>query len=328
MRKLSIIYDVTALCPWNCAICCMGATTSKSCLAKELSQEQKLDIVRQVKELCNNGYDVRMDLSGGEIFTDIPNHTKLLKELSVVLGKDKVGVSCSGWGITPELAQFLAETVHDVEMTMDTVPGHLYKLRPSKYSAVAAKAAALLKAAGCTVGLQTVVGSYNNSYQDAKEVFDWMCDHKIDNWSILRFFASGRGANFPEAELTDTACEDYVCMVKALVEASTKQYKPEVDFHYLMPGHEKHTGECRCVRHSIGILPNGDVVACFWALDSSTGIVDPKFLLGNVKKNSLLEILNGEKAHYWSDCVHCCELSEKPEQKNKKEKEERHVLSA
>lgn len=44
------------------------------------------------------------------------------------------------------------------------------------------------------------------------------------------------------------------------------------------------------------------------ALDSATGTVDPKFLLGNVRDNSLLKILDGEKAHYWSDREHCCEL--------------------
>lgn len=98
-------------------------------------------------------------------------------------------------------------------------------------------------------------------------------------------------------------------MVQEMVDSLKVGHKPEVDFHYLMPGHEKYTNVCRCVRHSIGILPNGDVVACFWALDCNTGAVDTKFLLGNVKDHSLSEILNSERAHYWSDCEHCCELS-------------------
>lgn len=143
---------------------------------------------------------------------------------------------------------------------------------------------------------------------DALAVFAWACANGVDNWSILRFFPSGRGADYPEAAMTDAQCEVYVHMVQEMVDSLPVGHKPEVDFHYLMPGHKKYTNICRCVRHSIGILPNGDVVACFWALDSSTGAVDPKFLLGNVKDNSLLEILNGEKARYWSDCEHCCEL--------------------
>lgn len=309
MKNLSIIYDVTALCPWECAICCMGASSDKNCRSNELSQSQKLSIAKQVKELCNNGYDVRIDLSGGEIFTDKHNHMELLKAFSDVLGKEKVGVSCSGYGIDKKLAKFLGNTVEDVEMTMDVVPYRFYKLRPTGYSVSAAKSVHLLKEAGCKVGLQTVASSYNNSYADAQAVFAWACANKVDNWSILRFFPSGRGANYPEAAMNDEDCEAYVHMVQEISAISRSEHKPKVDFHYLMPGHKKHTNVCRCVRHSIGILPNGDVVACFWALDGNTGAIDPKFLLGNVNNNTLLEILNSEKAHYWSDCEHCCELS-------------------
>lgn len=309
MKKLSIIYDVTALCPWNCAICCMGASSDISCRRDELTQEQKLDVANQVRELCDNGYDVKIDLSGGEIFTDKPHHMELLSALSAVLGKEKVGVSCSGFGIDKKLSEFLAQTVHDVEMTMDVVPFRSYNLRPTEYSVAAAKAVHLLKSAGCKVGLQTVATSYNSSYADALAVFAWACANGVDNWSILRFFPSGRGLAFLEAAMDDEACEAYVHMVQEITESTHSENKPEVDFHYLMPGHKKYSNICRCVRHSIGILPNGDVVACFWALDSSTGAVDPKFLLGNIRDNSLLEILNNEKARYWSDCEHCCELS-------------------
>ena len=310
MKKLSIIYDVTALCPWNCAICCMGATSDRACLKNELTLEQKLSVAEQVAELRRNGYDVRIDLSGGELFTNIPEHTKLLSAFSDVLGRDNVGVSCSGFGIDKKLAEFLGKTVHDVEMTMDVVPYRQYPLRRDGYSLAAARAVPLLKAADCEVGLQTVASTYNNSYADALAVFAWACANGVDNWSILRFFPSGRGADFPEAYMTDEECAAYVRMVQDIAANHPVSHKPKVDFHYLMPGHEKYTNVCRCVRHSVGILPNGDVVACFWALDTNTGAVDPKFLLGNVKEQSLLEILNGERAKYWSDCEHCCELGE------------------
>lgn len=311
MKKLSIIYDVTAVCPWNCPICCMAATIGKSCRNGELTKEEKLDIPRQIRELQENGYDVRMDLSGGEIFNDqdaISDHKELLLALSETIGKEKLGVSCSGINIDKNLAEFLGRTVHDVEMTMDVVPYRKYHLRPDNYSVAAAKAVALLKEASCEVGLQTVASTYNSSYDDALSVYAWTCVNNVDNWSILRFFPSGRGAEYPEAAMTDAQCEEYVHMVQDMANSLPVSRKPKIDFHYLMPGHEKYTSVCRCVRHSIGILPNGDVVACFWALDNNTGVVDPKFLLGNVKENSLLEILNGEKARYWSECEHCCEL--------------------
>ena len=312
MKNLSIIYDVTTMCPWNCNICCMGATSDESCKNNELTQAQKLDVVRQVKELSQNGYDIHIDLSGGELFTDIPAHIALISAFSSALGKNKVGVSCSGYKIDTEIAEFLAKNVNDVEMTMDIVPYRHYELRPTGYTVAAAKAVHILKSAGCKVGLQTVASSYNNTFEDALAVFAWACATGVDYWSILRFFPSGRGTDFPEAFMSDAECEKYVKMVLDMTENCPANHKPEVDFHYLMPGHKKYTDVCRCVRHSIGILPNGDVVSCFWALDSATGTVDPKFLLGNIKDNSLMEILNGEKARYWSDCQHCCELSATP----------------
>lgn len=309
MKKLSVIYDVTALCPWNCSICCMGATDDKTCKNSELTTKQQMNIVSQLAQLRENGYDVKIDLSGGEIFTDKEKHIPFIKVLSDTLGKEKVGISCSGYGINRELAGFLGKYVHDVEMTMDVVPYRPYKLRPIGYSVSAAKAVSLLKKAGCEVGIQTVVSNYNRSYADALSVFAWCCANNVDNWSLLRFFPSGRGAEFPEAYMNDEECRKYVHMVQEIVRNCPSEHKPEVDFHYSMPGHKKYTDICRCVRHSIGILPNGDVVACFWALDSSTGIVAPKFLLGNMKENSLIEILSGEKARYWSECPHTCEFS-------------------
>lgn len=308
-KNLSIIYDVTAHCPWNCDICCMGASSDKSCRKNELSLGEKLDLVRQTKELQGNGYNVKIDLSGGEIFTDKKSHLPLIEAFSKAVGKDKLGISCSGYAIDKETADFLGSYVSDVEMTMDVVPYRPYMLRPLGYSIAAAKAVALLKSAGCKVGIQTVVSSLNSGYADAFSVFGWCCANEVDNWSILRFFASGRGARFPEAVMSSSECERYVHMVQGIVSAYPGQNKPEVDFHYLMPGHSKHTCECRCVRKSIGILPNGNVVACFWALDSSTGAIDPKFLLGNVRENSLLEILGGERALYWTSRVHNCELA-------------------
>lgn len=308
LKNLSVVYDVTTQCPWDCAICCMGATSDKSCHSSELTAEQQLGIVPQFAELRENGYNVKIDLSGGEIFTNKEKHLPLIQSLSETLGREKVGISCSGFGIDTALAEFLGRYVHDVEMTMDVVPFRKYALRPDGYSIAAARAVSLLKDAGCEVGIQTVVSGYNNSFMDAFSVFGWCCANHVDHWSLLRFFPSGRGEAFPEACMSDKACEAYVHMVQELVRNCPAEHKPEVDFHYSMPGHIKHSETCRCVRKSIGILPNGDVVACFWALDSSTGAVDPKFLLGNVKENSLLEILNSPKAHYWTDCVHTCEL--------------------
>jgi len=91
---------------------------------------------------------------------------------------------------------------------------------------------------------------------------------------------------------------------------NTSFNKPKIDFHYTMPGHEKHTDICRCVKKSIGILPNGKVTACFWAVNGATEITHEKFFLGDVREQTLVEILNSDKAKYWTRGCHSCELNE------------------
>ena len=55
-------------------------------------------------------------------------------------------------------------------------------------------------------------------------------------------------------------------------------------------------------------MPNGTVTSCFWAVDAGTRIVDAKYELGNLRQQSLVDILQGEKAAYWMKCRHGCEL--------------------
>ena len=64
--KLSVVYDITKQCPWNCNICCMGAISSCEALKGELSLERKLSLIDDLAEV-NQTRDVHIDFSGGEI---------------------------------------------------------------------------------------------------------------------------------------------------------------------------------------------------------------------------------------------------------------------
>lgn len=117
------------------------------------------------------------------------------------------------------------------------------------------------------------------------------------------------GASYKQEILSDEVEAWAVSFITELSTTNCSYKKPAIDFHYMMKGHPKHSTECRCVRKSIGIMPDGTVTSCFWAIDDSTGIVDPKYLLGSVKQHTLLELLQGDKAAYWTSCAHNCELS-------------------
>lgn len=309
MKKLSIIYNMTSACPWNCSICCMSAGKCKD--VDELTLEQKNEVVDMIIRL-SKVRDVRCDISGGELLTDI-HHLELLEKLSKGIGKEKVGISISGAYLTDKIAESLARIVSDVELTLDCIPDIQYPLRPSGYHKVAADAALLLKQYGIRVGIQTVLTKDNCNLEMMETQLEWMSKNDIDNWSFIKFFPVGKGENYPEKGISHSQWLWYQENLEKRVHLwGTKA--PELDYHYLMPNHQKSSRECRCVKRSIGILPNGMVTSCFWGLNSKRQPLNPRFVLGWIPGEYLEDILNSDRAKYWETQKHkCCLFEEESE---------------
>ncbi len=303
---LSVIYDMTKNCPWNCAICCMGATPDRDRCGDELTLGEKMQVVENLAE-ANQIRKVRVDFSGGEIFTD-PDNVRVVEYAAKLLGRENVGISTSGYRLDDAMAKRLSGCISDCEMTMDTVPGTRYPLRPDGYASAAAKAVPFLKKYGITTGIQTVLAHSNCNAGNLQALYEWLCLHEVDAWSILRFYPSGRGAAYPEERIGKEEEAWAVGFITEMGKANGSVGKPKIDFHYTMKGHGKYSEECRCVKKSIGVMPDGEVTACFWAVDAETGIIDSKYRLGNLKEERLTDMLRGGKAAYWLDCHHTCGL--------------------
>lgn len=316
MRRLSIIWDMTLVCPFNCPICCMGAKTTCPNATSELAYGLKYAIVGQIYQLAAER-DIRIDLSGGEIMTDLRN-LEIAKEISKIIGKENVGISTSGYGIDDAIAARLTSIIGEIELTMDTPPGNPYKLRPLGYAQSAARAVPLLKKHGIYTGIQTVLAKSNCNKENISTLYHWLCENHVDEWSLLRFYPSGRGADFPEECLNDEELLQVVHLIQTLDAQNSSQTKPRIHFHYTIKGHTGYTTECRCVKKSIGIFPNGDVTACFWASDRETHISSDFFRLGNVRSETLSDILANSRSCYWQDSPHTCPLMTN-------EKEDSHV---
>jgi MoaA/NifB/PqqE/SkfB family radical SAM enzyme len=301
----TVIWNLTYDCCWNCAFCCVDAGCCHN-VSDELSLEEKLRVADDLGNI-----DCRVDLSGGELMMPRlkSDHFKLIKRLSDRLSRDRVGLSCSGAYIDNRTANFLSRNVGDVEMTMDAIPGVSYGYRPVGYHETAGRSADLLRKHGIKVGLQTIVTAEHVHSHLLDDLYTWMCLHDINNWSILKFFKSGRGEDM-DLEPKDSECRRIVSYIRAMERNDSRTRKPEIDFHYLMPGSDKKgAGECRCVRKSVGILPNGIVTACFWGLKCA-GKLQDRFFLGDLRKQSLSEILAGERAMYWENRCGGCAIGD------------------
>lgn len=297
----TVIWNTTFNCPWDCRFCCVDAGKD---MREEMRFEQKIAVADNLAAM-----DCRVDLSGGEVMSNAEEHLVVLAHLSAGLGKERVGLSCSGWGIDDAMARRLAGVVGDVEMTMDAHPDVSYVHRPTGYHRMAAHAAQLLKKSDVSVGLQTVVTrEHLNDPQILHDLYVWLCENEIDNWSILKFFPSGRGADCASLELTDDENRRVVDFIYGLDASNPSFAKPKIDVHYLMPGTRK-SPECRCVRKSVGILPDGTVTACFWGLAREGELSDNKFYLGNVCADRMDDILSGACAEQWLQWHGGCALN-------------------
>lgn len=319
MKKLSIIWDMTPICPFHCPICCMGAQISHKSSDEELSYGVKYTVVGQIRQLARR-LNVSVDLSGGEIMTD-PRNLKIAEELSSIVGKENLGISTSGYHIDEKTALKLSQIAGEVELTMDTPPGVPYRLRPLAYAQTAAHAVPLLKSHGISTGIQTVLARSNSTSENLTALYDWLCENNVDTWSLLRFYPSGRGADYPEECLSQAELSQVIRFIQKLDACNPDAHKPQLHFHYTMQGHKDYSRECRCVKKSIGIFPNGDVTACFWASDRDTKITDDRFYLGNICESTLEDILASPRACYWKDTPHECSLLSE-------EKEDKHVSGA
>lgn len=293
---LSVIWNITAKCPFECAFCAMDA--SPYCSRLELCLTEKLNVVNNLI-----GTDCRVDISGGEVMLNRHDHLPVIPALSNALGKERVGISCSGAYINDEIAFELSTLVKDVEMTMDANPIDDFTRRPTGYHATAAKATDILVRHGVSVSLQTVLT--RDHFENPKlldSLYQWMQSHGVSSWSLLRFFLSGRGANFPELELSDVENLELVDRAKALC-ANNPDF---LDISYQLPGTPKDT-DCRCVRKSVGITPTGDVIACFWAVDGM-GRPNPDYLLGNLVHDRLADVISSPKAQHFCSYMGKCPL--------------------
>lgn len=296
----SVIWNITSECCWDCKFCCMDCKKDYR-PEDELSLSEKLNLVDNLKEI-----GVRVDISGGEPFVNYSENIKVIEKASHLLGKENIGISCSGAFIDEKRAIELAKLVNDVEITLDCHPDLDYDYRPAGYHRTAAKSLKLLKSKGLKVSAQTVLTKANCDKDMLVDLYNWLCSNQIDCWSILRFFAAGRGKNHPDLFMTTVECKEVVRLILEIDKESNNKFKPSIDFHYLMPGHGKYTKICRCVKKSIGILPNGLVTSCFWALDDNQKINNDIFYLGMYPKETLADMLSNSKSAYWLQKEHVC----------------------
>lgn len=285
---MDVIWNLTKICPWDCAICCITAfhacETTKLYLKRrqkdygqELSLAEKMQVLR---DLCNEGFDI--DFSGGDPLY-YNEDLQVIEQATMWLPTDKISVSTTGVELTKSKIELLRK-VKNVEFTIDSPPDVKNFARPEGYHLSSVMALRECVNAGVKTRAVTVLYPLTMRESNLRAVYKLLCEIGVPEWELLRFYAVGKAKRF--SRLIPSK-EDYL---KTMALLRTFRGTTKIFFQHLLRMLEE-DGVCPAVNQSLGILPDGSVSACAWAINIQAKPISEYFMLGKMPEQKIRDIL-------------------------------------
>lgn len=288
---MDVIWNLTMACPWDCAICCVSAfhvcdTTEKFVYTLQKEKGQELTLVEKLsvlKSLSDMNFEV--DFFGGDPLY-YEEDFQVVEQATRWLPSNKISVSMTGSKITDSKIELLKK-VGAVEFTLDNLPETENAFRPRGYSLASMMAMKKCVAMNIRTRAVTVLYSTTISQENLRNIYTWLCENNIPEWELLAFYPVGRASKFTELVPAESG---YLNAMKFL--RSLKGFTKILFQHSLkiLEGKSK----CSAVIDSIGILPDGTVTSCAWAIDANCKPFKD-FYLGKLPEEDICEILNRAK---------------------------------
>lgn len=279
------IWNLTNKCPWNCRFCCVSAehattTNKKSCPERptheELDLESKMEILNQLVE---NG--IRTDFSGGDPLYFEDDYAVINRAVEC-LPKNMISISTTGVAFNKRKLDILTKA-GKAELTLDNLDSAINPYRPAGYNASSMRALKKLAAAGVRCSAVTILYPLTMARENLASLHEWLCENRVSRWDILKFSPVGRGSDWTGLIVPN---EEYLETMRFIEQLGGPIH---IAFqHSLRVLARKYT--CHAAHESIGILPDGDVVSCAWALDYKGRPLDG-FHLGKLPEEKLSVIL-------------------------------------
>ncbi len=284
---MNVIWNLTRFCPWACRFCCMNAfycanaagpksKEHQTIKRKELSFDEKIVVVRQFAET-----DFSVDFSGGDPLF-FPEDLHVVREATKLLPKERISVSTTGIEFGMEKVKLL-QNVDLAEFTLDTLPEMENPWRPSGFHASSLTALELCSCHSVATQAVTTLYPLTMTEENLTRVYEKLCEIGVTSWELLRFYPVGRAYNQPHLE---PSIDDYLRVMDFVrgFQGSTR-----IMFQHSLRMLEENES-CMAGNRTLGILPDGQVVACAWALDGRAQPAHEYISLGNVLTKHIAEI--------------------------------------
>ncbi len=302
---MDAIWNLTKACPWNCAICCVSAVyvngdnknvvkESQKRAGEELSFEGKMKVLEILAER-----NFRIDFSGGDpLYYD--DDFEIVRRAVTLLPPQNISVSMTGSGYINHERVEILKSIDAIELTLDNVFEYRNPFRPRGYNASSAIMLKKCTDVGINVRAVTTLHQYSIFRQNLEEIYGWLCNNGVREWSVIKFCPVGRAMKFAQSMPSD---HDYLEAVNVL--RKFNGYTKIVFQHSLevLEGNKK----CHAAIDSIGILPDGKVVACAWALHDKC-IPFKEFELGKLPEDNLDDILKNARENGYGNRAESCRI--------------------
>lgn len=321
---LDIIWNTTALCGWNCTVCCVAALQVKQRNGKvlisspeldryeeiqadpaqgnmfnqalkhrqrqgrELTMEQKLLLLNHIE-----GHRVRLDISGGDALSPQENY-KLLEAAAERFGRESITLTATGAGLSHYNIARLVELIIELNFTFDGEPDPTEPLRPVAYAAGNLRRAKKFAEAGVSTRAECPLSAQNLEPDKLTAIYQQLHDAGVDKLLLMRLFPVGRGELLPEAVPTN---QQYRRAIATLRKLEARYGTPQVKLQcalQLMEGPSA-INPCDAITESFGLMWDGTLLGSPWAINKSGKPMDEAWVLGNLVDSTLAEILETEK---------------------------------
>lgn len=310
MRRFDIIWNLSLACPWDCAVCCVDAVQTADPQTTALARQEQgleLNLTEKLAVLSRFvGHDVTWNFSGGDPLV-LSENLQVIEAASRMFGKENIQVSTTGAGLSRTDPDWISTYVGTLKFSYDSSDGVYQPLRPKGYNNCNLQLASRLK--DVVTVAEVPLTLHNSDPQVIEQIYRNLHKAGIHRVLPMRLFPVGRGTHhkesIPDRNVYTQALDTFFTLEREL---GSPDVKIQCALKSLYP-----TGQvnpCNLYSESFGIMPDGRLNVSAWAYGCQDQALSEDFILGNLKDQSVNELLSSEKslkikAHLNDNFGHC-----------------------
>lgn len=325
-QKVDIIWNMTLVCPWNCAICCVDAVEVKKnkgliqlrsdaltkveqitpdpskgslfdqALALRQHRGLELDFAGKMRVLDHlQSFLPKIDVSGGDPLS-VTENLQVMKIAAQRFGKEQITLTATGAGLArcnpAEIAPFIGE----LNFTYDNITVDGNPNRPAGYANGNLRKAAQFVAAGVKTRAECPLSAQNLSEEVLRRLYLNLHQAGIDQLLLMRLFPVGRGT-FRATEVPTPA--EYRQAIQLLRQLEADLGHPKLKLQCALKFFDRQDmkeNPCDLLRESFGLMSDGTLLASPWAIGGHGKPLDEVWVLGNLANTPLADLLASPKA--------------------------------